>query len=137
MFASLRQLPRAARPVLRFVVGADFDPISRLEGLFRSSYRPDVSEARLPEWQREELQAAFDWFNEHLRVPPFHSLQLSRSAVCWFRSDAGEPLVRMWRLANLLRQMEVPVRMLRSHEPGRLVWMDEHQVVADARRWAR
>lgn len=137
MLSCADQLPRAARPFLRFVVGADFDRVSRLEGLFRSSFRPDADEKWIPEWQREELRAALAWFNKHLRVPPFQRQRLSRSAVCWFRSDAGESLVRMWELANLLREMEVPVRLVRTHEPGKLLWVDEHQVVAEAWRGVR
>jgi hypothetical protein len=119
---------------LRFVVGADFDRVSRLEGPFRSSFRPEGDEDWVSEWQREELRAALAWFNEHLTVPPFRRQRLSRSAICWFRSDAGEALARMWDLAILLRQMDVPVRLVRTHKPGRLLWVDEHQVVAEAWR---
>jgi hypothetical protein len=137
MLASVRQLPRAARPLLRFVVGADFDQVSRLEGPFQSGYRLSDDEDSIPPWHRDQLRESLAWFEEHLRVPPFRSLDFSRSAVCWFRSDAGEPLARMWDLAIVLRQLELPVRLIKAHDPGRLLWLDEHQVVANSRRRAR
>jgi hypothetical protein len=115
-------------------VGADFDRAARLEGPFRSPFRPDWYEDCVPDWHRYELLDALEWFDEHLTVPPFWGRRRWRTAVCWFRSDAGEPLARMWDLAILLKVLDVPVRLLRSHEPGRVVWHDEHQVVADPRR---
>ena len=131
-------LPRGARPYLRFVVGADFDRPRRLAGPFQSPYCPDADEEVVPEWCRAELTEAFAWFRENLAVPPFRRHRRWRSytaagcaaAVCWFRSDAGEPLERMWDRAVLLRQIDVPVRLLRSHEPGQVLWSDEHQIVA-------
>src|SRR5262249_25334299 len=71
MLASGRQLPGGARPVLRFVVGADFDRVSRLEGPFGSSYRLADEDDCLPPWHRDELRDSLAWFEEHLRVPPF------------------------------------------------------------------
>ena len=135
-------LPRGARPYLRFVVGADFDRPRRLAGPFQSPFCPDADTLTLalsqgergaeavPEWYRAELTEAFAWFCENLAVPPFRRHRRWGRAVCWFRSDAGEPLERMWDLAILLRQIDVPVRLLRSHEPGQVLWADEHQIVA-------
>ena len=126
-------LPRCARPYLRFVIGADFDRPRRLEGPFQSRFCPDEDEERVPEWHRAQLAEAFDWFQQNLAVPPFGRYRRWNAAVCWFRSDAGEPLARMWDLALLLRQIDVPVRLLRSHEPGWVLWSDQHQIVADGR----
>jgi hypothetical protein len=136
MSATLTHLPRAARPFVRFVIGADFDCIHLLAGPFRSPCRPDADEDDVPEWYREPLNELLVWFNKSLAVPPFRRRGFSRTAVCWFRSDAGHTLQRMWELAILLRQIEVPVRFVRTHEPGRIIYSDDHQIVAD-RRWQR
>ena len=123
-------LPRCARPYLRFVVGADFDRPRRLQGPFQSRYCPRKDDEGVPDWFRGELAAAHAWFRHNLAVPPFGTHRRWGSAVCWFRSDAGEPLARMWDLAVLLQQIDVPVRLLRSHEPGCVLWSDRHQIVA-------
>jgi hypothetical protein len=132
------RLPRCARPYLRFVVGADFDRPRRLAGPFQSAHCPDdEDDDSVPEWFRVELTEAHAWFQQHLTVPPFDTHRRWWAAVCWFRSDAGEPLARMWELARLLRAMDVPVRLLRTHKPGHVLWSDAHQIVADSRRRAR
>jgi hypothetical protein len=126
-------LPPCARPFLRFVVGADFDRQHRLAGPFQSIQSPQEDEDGVPQWYRDELFGLHDWFSENLAVPPFDTHRRWGVAVCWFRSDAEEPLARMWDLVVLLRQLDVPVRLLRSHEPGWVLWADRHQIVAHSR----
>ena len=137
MSASVSALPPGARPFLRFVVGGDVDDVRRLEGLFR--FRFVDAEGESPEWPEElefEVECLYEWFREHLRVPPFRRQGFSETAVCWFRSDARRPLARMWELTGLLRAAGVPVRLVRSWDPGQILYWDESQIVAD-RRWRR
>jgi hypothetical protein len=136
MSASIFQLPRTAQPFVRFIVGADFDRADRSSGLFRSAFRPDVENEEIPTWLRDELRDSFDWFSEHLPVPPFRGRQFPRTAICWFRSDAGPSLARMWELVALLSMINVPIRFIRTDRPGRLLYFDDHQIVAD-QRWRR
>jgi hypothetical protein len=133
MSAVTSSLPRAARPFLRFVVGADHDRPRSLTGLFRFCDRDEYRE-RAPEWLKDELDQAFDWFNTCLPAPPFRCCEFPRSAVCWFRSDAHEPLKKMWELAALLREIDLPVRVVLCREPGKIIYSDQTQIIAD-RRW--
>jgi hypothetical protein len=113
---------------IRFVVGADGQHHRELTGI--------ITEARLlhdrGELSTEEsagLEALYDWFNEHIAVPPFTSKGWPRDAVAWFKDDAHEPVRRMWEIAALLEDHDVQVRFLRSSSPGRVLYEDAHQVV--------
>ena len=75
------------------------------------------------------LEDAYAWLNENLAVPPFK--QLPNDVASWFRDEAGEPLQRMWEIASLLKECGIPVRMLRSTNPGKVVYEDEYQVVVE------
>jgi hypothetical protein len=45
------------------------------------------------------------------------------------KDDAGEPVSRMWEIVSLLRDHGSPVRLLRSRNPGRVLYEDQFQVV--------
>ena len=67
--------------------------------------------------------------DDNLPVPPFK--QLPRDVVCWFRDEAGEPVQRMWDIASLLKECGVPVRLLRSARPGKILYEDDYQIVVE------
>ncbi|HEV7758163.1 MAG TPA: hypothetical protein VGO78_04215 [Acidimicrobiales bacterium] len=105
---------------IRFVVGGDGDDHRALTGIVAEArLLADDDELSDPELVR--LKASYTWLNEHLPVPPFESSDWGRDAVSWFKDDAGEPVRRMWDLMSLLRDHGVPVRLLRSPNPGRVL----------------
>jgi len=119
---------------VRFVVGSDAQHHKELTGI--------ITEARLlrdrGELTTDEdacLTDLYEWFNEHLPVPPFDTQRFPRDAVAWFRDDAGEPITKMWDIVQLLRDHGVEVRLLRSANPGRVVYEDPMQVLVD--EWNR
>ena len=128
MFVSFSQLPTSAVPFVRFVVGAEHDNVDELHGPFRFDCALD--DPSLEEWERAALEEMYAWFNAHLKVPPFSQFNRKGPFACWFRSDAGEPIRRMWDLVALVRELGWPARFVRSNDPGELVYFDEHQIVA-------
>src|SRR5262249_37422700 len=94
----------------------------------------------LADYECDWLNEVFDWFNCHLPVPPFRrnlwSKRWSANAVCWYRDDAKEPLSRMWDIVAMLREHGVPVRLITTQKPGRIVFEDKFQVVAETPYWA-
>jgi hypothetical protein len=113
---------------IRFVVGADGEHHRHLTGI--------ITEARLlrdrgglDQYQVSLLEDTYVWFSANLPVPPYSSSNWPRGAVAWFRDDAGEPIQRMWEIVSLLKEHGVPVRMLRSASPGKVLYEDSYQIV--------
>ena len=115
---------------LRFVVGGDGDHHRLLTGV--------VTEARLlrdrgelSSHETEWLEEIYEWLNDNLPCPPFSSAGWSDEAVTWFRDSATESIKHMRELAVLLEAHDVPVRTLRSANPGKILYEDDHQVVVE------
>lgn len=115
---------------IRFVVGTDEEHDRHLTGL--------ITEARLlrdrgglDPHEISWLEETYAWFNSNLPCPPFSPSNWPKDAVSWFRDDAGEPIRRMWEIAHLLNEHDVPVRMLRSASPGKVLYEDSYQIVVE------
>lgn len=115
---------------IRFVVGGDEEDHRQLTGL--------VTEARLlrdrnelTAAEEEQLEATYRWLNANLPCPPFSSAGWSRNAVAWFKDSATGSIQQMRMLAVLLAQHDCPVRMLRSRNPGKVLYEDDDQVVVE------
>jgi hypothetical protein len=85
----------------------------------------------LYEYEVSRLEEAYLWLNANLPCPPFKSANWPRDAVAWFKDEAGQPLEQMWEIASLLREHGIPVRMLRSAHPGKILYEDSFQVVVE------
>lgn len=127
MSPSLR-IPLAARPFVRFVVGSEQHQAHTLDGVFQVDSVLDHL-CRSHE-TRASIDNAFQWFNDHLIVPPLLKSTRAGLTACWFRSDSGEMLVRIWELACLLADVGLAVRYVWTNHPGPIVYFDEHQIVA-------
>lgn len=115
---------------IRFVVGGEADDHRWLTGI--------ISEARLlrdreglEAHEAAVLEAAYEWLNRYLPCPPFSTSGWSREAVTWFRDDAEDSIGKMWEIVALLKEHGIPVRMLRSKSPGKVLYEDKYQVVVE------
>jgi hypothetical protein len=90
---------------------------------------------RLESYQAEIVAATFAWLNDHLPCPPFRrhlaSGKWSKDAVAWFLPGAKEAIQYMWGLVAVLKSHDIPVRVLRTANPGLIVYRDEFQIVAE------
>ncbi len=119
---------------VRFVAGTDGKNAYWLTGVFVIA-RELRDANQLQDYEVERLDDIFDWFNDHLPCPPFEknlkSRIWSRDAVSWFRDDAKEPVKRMWEIVALLHEHGVAVRFVQTERPGKIVYEDQFQVVAE------
>jgi hypothetical protein len=115
---------------IRFVVGLDDENHRSLTGLITEA-RLLRDRGRLDQLQVSWLEETYAWLNANVPVPPFKSNKWPRDAVTWFKDDAGEPIKRMWEIASLLKQHGIPVRMLRSANPGKLLYEDSCQILVE------
>ncbi len=124
---------------VRFVVGADHENAAWLTGVIAEARILDDN-GHLYRHDSDLLEATFAWLNEHLPCPPFtaklRSGEWTRDAVCWFRSEATEPVARVWDIVAILKEHGVPVRLVSTNKPGKIVYKDKYQVVAETLRWA-
>jgi hypothetical protein len=124
---------------VRFVVGADTENAAWLTGVITEARILD-DEGNLFRHESELLKQTFAWLNEHLPCPPFREKirtgEWTHDAVCWFRPGAREPIGRLWTLIAILKEHGVPVRMVTTKNPGKIVYEDEYQVVAETPYWA-
>ena len=81
---------------------------------------------------RDELAEELDWFADNLLAPEDHyfTRRYGNIAICWFCEDAITLIQRTWRIASILRAADIIVTVARTRNPGMIVYMDEHQVIA-------
>lgn len=124
---------------VRFVAGTDDENAVWLTGILAEA-RLLRDQGELFRHESELLDSVFDWFNENLPCPAFGSKLRSggwtRDAVAWFRPDARRAIARMWDIVAILREHGVAVRMLTSDRPGKILYEDAFQVVAETPYWA-
>jgi hypothetical protein len=124
---------------VRFVAGTDIENAFRLDGVIRVA--SDLSEdGKLYEHESRWLEEIFDWFNLYLPCPPFRtnfrSGKWKRNARSWFHDHAGEPLRRIWDIVAVLADHGTNVRLVVTDRPGKIVYSDSYQIVAETPYWA-
>lgn len=77
-----------------------------------------------------DLRAALSWFNKHLFVPAVLERPEHRRAISWFKPAADEAIRRMWHLKGLLDLHGCHVEVLRTSDPGTVVFEDDWQIIA-------
>lgn len=113
---------------IRFVVGADDEHHRLLTGIITEA-RILRDENKLHLHEQEWLETIYDWFDTHLPHPPFSSGRFPQDAVAWFKAESGDFIGRMWDIVAIIREHDVPVRLLKSQNPGKILYEDEYQVV--------
>ena len=123
---------------VRFVVGTAAENVAWLTGVITEA-RLLRDRGELHSYESERLEEIFDWLNEHLPCPPFgeklRSGEWTRDAVTWFRPEAKGPIGRMWDIVAILQEHGVSIRMVTSERPGKIVYEDDYQVVAETPYW--
>ncbi len=119
---------------VRFVVGEPAGNPYWMTGIITAAHLLK-DEGKLESHEAERVEQIFGWFNEQLPCPPFganrKSGNWSEDAVAWFKDSAREPIRLMWELVSILKEHGVSVRFFRSESPGRIVYQDDYQVVAE------
>ncbi len=116
-----------SRLYIRFVVGGEGEHHRRLTGLITEA-RLLRDRGELAHYEEEWLAEVYEWFNKNLSCPPFSTRRWS-SAVSWFKDSAEDSIQKMRELSVLLEGHGLQVRMLRSENPGLILYEDAYQVV--------
>lgn len=119
---------------LRFVVGIDNESAHKQDGLFTEINRLKNDDL-LMDYQYKLVEETFKYFNKNLPVPPYNRKQISKEAVAWFKDSTTEYIDRMWDFVAILKQNDIPVRILKTEKPGMIIYEDEHQIVAKSKKY--
>jgi hypothetical protein len=119
---------------LRFVVGGDGEHHKLLTGVVTQA-RLLRDKGELASYEEGQLEQIYAWLNEHLPCPPFSAAGWSRDAVSWFKDTAVDGIEKMRELSALLESHGRLVRVLRSDNPGKILYEDCFQVVVE--EWKR
>jgi hypothetical protein len=94
-------------------------------------------EGDLSAQEHQRLREMLSWFNEELFVPKFLERIEHRRAISWFKPGAVEAIRRMWELKQFLLLNGIHVCVLKTNEPGTIVFEDDWQVIAKPRKGQR
>lgn len=115
---------------LRFAItGKDADSHQR-QGVFQTAWTL-LDTGELCDAEAEDLRSLLLWFNANLPFPSReHRAVLSHRAIFWFKPDARRYFTPAWELAQLLRLHGFFVDMLKTQNPGSIVYADLFQIAA-------
>lgn len=85
---------------------------------------------------RAAIRSHIDWFNEHLPAPPeeVYRNRNGERPFTWFKSEAPEMFQRAYEMARLAREYGHLTRVIKTRNPGEIVYEDDWQVVSHATR---
>jgi hypothetical protein len=109
------------------------------EGLFVAAYkvaRLEVGEVE--SYHLEAIENLIGWFGDNLETPTRFNSTASKgyrrrvaAGVSWFKANALSHIAKMRELAAILREYGFSVIERTTDRPGRVVYEDEFQIVAE------
>jgi hypothetical protein len=129
-------MPRSAKETLvRFVTGEVDKDSEELRGVFQAAFRLR-DDGKLFAYEEVRLREISAWFDSNLQKPtrltsakPPH-YRKRNNAISWFRSSASEHIGKIRELLAILDAHHVRHQMLKTKQPGYVVYEDEYQVVS-------
>jgi hypothetical protein len=86
----------------------------------------------------ERIAALRKWFNKNLKRPKKFSSSKSKGAarrgtrgLSWFKPDASDHLAYARQLAAVLREYGYEIQQRETTSPGKIIYEDDHQIVAE------
>jgi len=113
---------------IRFVVGSDNDDHRKLTGIITES-QILISNTRLEEYEVKCIEEIFDWFNCNLKVPTYSQNKKLINSAAYFKETATKHINKMWDLVHFLKENNKQVKILKSKNPGEILYEDEYQIV--------
>ena len=104
-------------------------------GIFGPAYQAARNHA-LPDYYRKLIREHLNWFEDHMPVPDKlhrrHSARRRGIGICWLKPEAQGMIARMHDLAFWLTELDWPVQIIAAERPGKIIYEDHCQIVAEA-----
>lgn len=75
-----------------------------------------------------EINRNLDWLKQHLPSPDLSEQEYR--AIFWFKDSAHQPMKRIWAIKPYLEAYGYWIDMLKTWDPGKIVYEDGWQVAA-------
>ena len=122
---------------LRFVLPGNHADSGARDGVFEAAYRLSLT-GEIAEAQKQEINAVLQWFEEHLDTPTRFNRTRSKGwyrrapkGISWLKPTAEAHLAKLRSLVAILEDHGFQVTMIKTRNPGYVVYEDDHQVVAE------
>ncbi len=102
---------------------------SSRRGIFQLAYKLKHS-PEIHRYDDHELRQNLSWLEFHLNAPAVLDDREHFRAICWFKDDAREPLKRIWSIKILLEHYGYWIDVVKTRNPGRVIYEDGWQVAA-------
>ena len=121
---------------VRFIIGEKHAASGVPQGVFSVAYYLRTCH-ETPPWQTAELTRTLGWFNTNLRAPRRFNRTKSKGyyhrngmAISWFKPEATEHIAKIREVGVILEDHGYAVEMIKTLNPGYIVYEDEFQVAA-------
>ena len=118
---------------IRFVIDKYDDDSNEQQGLFQA-VNDLLYDDRLSDEEEKEAKRIFKWFNKNLPVPKRFSRSSKSSAksvaISWFKPSAKEFIQQMQLFSSILYTHNIRTKIIKTRQPGYIVYEDEYQIVA-------
>ena len=121
---------------IRFVAGDDINDTFWATGVI--TIAKDLIAAHLLEdWAVERIEDIFSELNLRLPVPPFSKSNWPPEAVSWFKDSAKETIALVREIEKLLKHHDIPTRTILTDNPGKILYEDDYQIIAEIKNWVK
>ncbi|MFB3105209.1 MAG: hypothetical protein ACE1ZA_09785 [Pseudomonadales bacterium] len=114
---------------IRFITREQDEASHSLVDVFTHAYRLRDSDQLQPH-EEETLGNALRWLQKNVTIPKLLKEPENERAICWFKSAAEKPLANVWKIVHVLREHDVQVEMIKTLNPGAIIYEDGWQIAA-------
>ena len=118
---------------VRFVILQPDEQSHAPQGVFHAAFDLRDS-AVLESYERDWLDREMGWLQEHLHSPKILREAGNHRALSWFDPRALRPIQKVRSICMILQEHGTSVRMLKTRDPGLIIYRDGWQVVAKPHR---
>jgi hypothetical protein len=122
---------------IRFETLSPHPDSGRLSGVFAILHELR-DDKHLTAYDFDRLDYLLAWFAKHLAKPERFSASSSKGAsrratrgISYFKSTANKHIAKMRELSAVVREYGYEVTQVETTRPGRIVYEDDHQIVAE------
>ena len=102
-------------------------------GIFQLAFELRDGEETL-DYTFKELQQHLNWLKANLKSPEILDEDGHHRAISWFKPATEEHIDRMWAIKAILEEFGYFIDVLKSDDPGNVIYEDGWQLVAKPHR---